>query len=228
MSDQPVVATTLPPFSGDRPTCPKCGWHEARTTWMPEQRLCSCRTATGIGERMCRECLRCWYHWDEATATTDDAAPFRRSVPLGQQFSVDLVHVGENCPGETRVRIVHTPSGLHHVLTCVSLPSAKAAELPIRMFQALLDDVDAWGRKPLSGSCSPAAEVSISNSEPEPVDCARCGEPDHCACWHDACCTCGSKDHAACGTHPDASGCVAHGRNCATCCAVAAAYASKE
>ena len=68
------MTTPLPPFSGDRPTCAKCGGHKARTTWMPEQRLCSCRTATGIGERLCRECLRCGYHWDEAVGDPGEAA----------------------------------------------------------------------------------------------------------------------------------------------------------
>jgi hypothetical protein len=152
MTDQTLVTTALPPFSGDRPTCAKCGHHEARTAWMPECRLCNCRTATGIGERLCRECTRCGYHWDEATATNDDAAPFRGRVPLGQQFRVELVFVGESSPGETHMTIVHEPSGLHHALSCVSAASAKAAELPVLMFQALLDDVDAWGRQSLGGA----------------------------------------------------------------------------
>jgi len=64
------MTTPLPPFSGDRPTCAKCGGHEARTNWTPEQRLCDCRIATGIGERMCRDCKRCGFHWDEAIVVT--------------------------------------------------------------------------------------------------------------------------------------------------------------
>ena len=27
--------------------------------------------------------------------------------------------------------------------------------------------------------------------------CQRCGETDHCACFHSACCYCGSKEHKA-------------------------------
>lgn len=220
------MTTTLPPFSGDRPTCGKCGYHDATVKHTPGAPLTLCRAVapTGMPERLCRECLRCGFHWDEALATNDDAAPFRGRVPLGQQFNVDLVFVGENSPGETHLQIVHEPSGLHMALSCATPTLAKAAELPVMMFQALLDNVDAWGRLPLGGSYSPAAEPV----EPEPVDCARCGETDHCACWHDACCTCGSKSHAACGTHPDVSGSVAHGRNCPDCIAVAEAYANEE
>ena len=164
------MTTTLPPFSGDRPTCGKCGYHDATVKHTPGAPLTLCRAVapTGMPERLCRECLRCGFHWDEATATNDDAVPFRGRVPLGQQFRVELVHVGENSPGETHVRVVHEPSGLHHALSCPTAASAKAAELPLLMLQNLLDQVDAWGRQPLRVSCSPAAAVSVPNNLEQP------------------------------------------------------------
>jgi hypothetical protein len=47
--------------------------------------------------------------------------------------------------------------------------------------------------------------------------CERCGDPGHCACYHDACCTCGSKEHGSCGAHPAVNRAVEHGDNCVTC-----------
>lgn len=49
--------------------------------------------------------------------------------------------------------------------------------------------------------------------------CARCGEPDHCACFHYACCVCGSKEHARCASHPPTRVDVEHGDNCPMCLA---------
>lgn len=40
--------------------------------------------------------------------------------------------------------------------------------------------------------------------------CVRCGDGDHCACWHGACCSCGSKDHGSCGPHPQFDPAVEH------------------
>jgi hypothetical protein len=47
--------------------------------------------------------------------------------------------------------------------------------------------------------------------------CERCGELDHCACYHDACCTCGGKEHGSCGSHPTVDRAVEHGDNCVIC-----------
>jgi predicted nucleic-acid-binding Zn-ribbon protein len=155
MADPTISTAPLPPFSGDRPTCAKCGHVGALVSFTSDGFACggmSRLASVDAAERLCRTCERCGYHWDEATATNDDAAPFRGRVPLGQQFRVELVFVGENSPGETHMKIVHEPSGLHHALSCVSATSAKAAKLPVLMFQALLDDVDAWGRQPLGGA----------------------------------------------------------------------------
>ena len=164
------MTTSLAPFSGDRPTCAKCGHNAATCTYRDFKtstpvRLLNMAVYDGLTECLIRTCERCGYRWDEATATNDDAVPFRGRVPLGQQFYVDLVFVGENSPGETHVRVVHEPSGLHQVLSCAGPSSAASAESPLRMFQVLLDQVDAWGRQPLGASCSPAAEVTVPNNQ---------------------------------------------------------------
>lgn len=67
-----VTMDTLPPFSGDDTRCAKCGNDEASTSYTPPNHLCACRIPTGIGERLCRVCLRCDFHWDEAIAENDD------------------------------------------------------------------------------------------------------------------------------------------------------------
>jgi hypothetical protein len=60
----------LPPFSGDDPTCPKCGNVGARTRFRSFGR---CEHGAGMvlgfepNERLHRECDRCDYAWDEAT-----------------------------------------------------------------------------------------------------------------------------------------------------------------
>jgi hypothetical protein len=73
------VTNPLAPFSGDRPTCAKCGPSEARTQWSTPFTEC---TTYAYGnaeytfpthERLCRECGRCGYHWDEATGDPGDA-----------------------------------------------------------------------------------------------------------------------------------------------------------
>ena len=124
------MTTSLAPFSGDRPTCGKCGHDSAIVRFTPSGEPCGSMSrlnSVDTAERLCRSCDRCGFHWDEAAATNHDAAPFRGRVPLGQQFSVDPVFVGENSPGETHVRVVHEPSGLHQVLSYPSPPPAKAA-----------------------------------------------------------------------------------------------------
>ncbi|MFJ1865515.1 hypothetical protein ACIOD1_12870 [Streptomyces sp. NPDC088097] len=66
--------TTLPPFSGDEPTCGKCGWTGASTEYLP---MGDCVHGPGdrsvtlgwtANERLHRECQRCRYQWDEAIA----------------------------------------------------------------------------------------------------------------------------------------------------------------
>jgi hypothetical protein len=158
------MTTTLPPFSGSRPTCPKCGHHEARTTWRPEDQLCSCRTPTGIGERLCRECWRCSYHWNEALAVHADTTPEAERLPLGQQFDIRTAYGMQ----ASSVLVTHPASGLHKVLRCGNPAAADAATVPLYMFQALLDDVDAWGRQPIGASCAPAAEETEPNNLEQP------------------------------------------------------------
>ncbi|MEO3856197.1 hypothetical protein [Acrocarpospora sp. B8E8] len=61
---------TLPPFSGDDPTCPKCGNREASTAWWRFGRIDGEHVSLAYPdlwpERLHRECLRCSYGWDEA------------------------------------------------------------------------------------------------------------------------------------------------------------------
>ena len=74
------MTTPLPPFSGDRPTCPKCGPSEARTQWSSPFTECAtyaygnAEYTFPTHERLCRECGRCGYHWDEATAVPPNPA----------------------------------------------------------------------------------------------------------------------------------------------------------
>ncbi|MFD6968351.1 hypothetical protein [Streptomyces sp. NPDC059949] len=66
--------TALPPFSGDEPTCAKCGYAGARTEYLP---FGDCAHEPGarvtIGwtanERLHRECQRCGHQWDEAVVS---------------------------------------------------------------------------------------------------------------------------------------------------------------
>ncbi len=70
------MTTPLPPFSGDRPTCAKCGHVGARTRYRHQldpsdligHHLQGCTVADRNQERLCRDCQRCDHHWDEATA----------------------------------------------------------------------------------------------------------------------------------------------------------------
>lgn len=76
MTDQTAVTTALPPFSGDRPTCAKCGHDAAGVCFTPEGFACgrmSRLAAVAAAERLCRTCGRCGYHWDEATGDPGDA-----------------------------------------------------------------------------------------------------------------------------------------------------------
>jgi hypothetical protein len=75
----PMTDTTeplpLPPFSGDRPQCPKCGHKSARVVYLAYGK---CRHTSYVGtgvvigfqpnERLHRECDRCGFAWDEALA----------------------------------------------------------------------------------------------------------------------------------------------------------------
>jgi hypothetical protein len=63
---------TLPPFSGDTPTCPKCGNTGARTRFLnhgtcEHYGIDSLVMGYQANERLHRECQRCDYAWDEAT-----------------------------------------------------------------------------------------------------------------------------------------------------------------
>lgn len=68
MTDQ-----TLPPYSGEDVTCPKCGHEGAHTTYL-EYGVCKHEAGPGqtvvLGyepnERLHRECDNCSYAWDEA------------------------------------------------------------------------------------------------------------------------------------------------------------------
>ena len=73
------MTTILPPFSGDRPSCAKCGHVGARVEWSHERKKCAAPKPNWypgmeIGERLCRTCARCGYHWDEAVGDPGEAA----------------------------------------------------------------------------------------------------------------------------------------------------------
>lgn len=63
--------STLPPFSGDDPTCAKCGHVGARTEYR-DVGSCEHRAGPAVvlgwesNQRLHRECRRCDYAWDEA------------------------------------------------------------------------------------------------------------------------------------------------------------------
>lgn len=64
--------SSLPPFSGDEPTCTKCGWTGASTEYLPMGECVHSPGDRGVtlgwqaNERLHRECRRCRYQWDEA------------------------------------------------------------------------------------------------------------------------------------------------------------------
>lgn len=64
----------LPPFSGDDPTCVKCGKAGARTNYRPPldtvADLWDPDRFPVKGEYLERKCRRCDYAWPEATVTT--------------------------------------------------------------------------------------------------------------------------------------------------------------
>lgn len=64
---------TLPPFSGDKPTCAKCGNDAAFTGHRAYGQCLHDLSGTVMGfepnERLHRQCTRCDYVWDEAVVT---------------------------------------------------------------------------------------------------------------------------------------------------------------
>ena len=64
--------TSYPPYSGDEPTCVKCGREGDTFTQYREHGQCihgpGLEDAVGYerNERLHRECARCGYEWDEA------------------------------------------------------------------------------------------------------------------------------------------------------------------
>ncbi|MDQ0758677.1 hypothetical protein [Streptomyces canus] len=63
------MSPELPPFSGDEPTCPKCGNEGACTFYRAkgEPSPGQVAMASTLPERLERRCTRCDYGWDEAT-----------------------------------------------------------------------------------------------------------------------------------------------------------------
>jgi rubredoxin len=68
------MAEPLPPFSGDKPTCPKCGHGDAYTEYRGNGTCVHGGSGGYFGfgpnERLHRQCARCGYAWDEATTDT--------------------------------------------------------------------------------------------------------------------------------------------------------------
>ncbi|WP_440063831.1 hypothetical protein [Streptosporangium sp. OZ121] len=62
----------LPPFSGDEPTCLKCGYEKASTMYLHHGECRHTHPGEHLiegfrpNERLHRECFRCGYAWDEA------------------------------------------------------------------------------------------------------------------------------------------------------------------
>lgn len=75
-SSTPV--STLPPYSGKEPTCPKCGHVGASTRFLSYGRCQHGSDTLVLGwepnDRLHRECGNCSYAWDEATT---EQAPVR-------------------------------------------------------------------------------------------------------------------------------------------------------
>lgn len=71
------MSAHLPPFSGDDPTCPKCGNVGASTEFSERN------TTNGLwGERLVRACRRCDFTWEEATV--DASTPDLDSTEQGE------------------------------------------------------------------------------------------------------------------------------------------------
>lgn len=75
MSDNPqprAAVETLPPYSGSDTTCVKCGNKGAFTEYLGHGKCLHDPVGTVLGfepnERLHRQCSRCDYAWDEATA----------------------------------------------------------------------------------------------------------------------------------------------------------------
>ena len=65
----------LPAFSGDDPTCAKCGHVGAYTTYRKKgEPGKDFSLPSGLPERLERECGRCDFTWDEAVATGEEQA----------------------------------------------------------------------------------------------------------------------------------------------------------
>lgn len=75
------MSEPLPPYSGDSPTCPKCGYDGATTKYRELGRCVHGELDVIYGvesnPRLHRECLRCDYEWDEATVTVPDGFQVR-------------------------------------------------------------------------------------------------------------------------------------------------------
>lgn len=83
--DATAQTAALPPFTGDDSTCIKCGNVGARTEYLSNG---TCvhdgRAILGYArnERLCRQCERCDYRWDEALAEpAKPAADHRPPAP---------------------------------------------------------------------------------------------------------------------------------------------------
>lgn len=60
--------TALPPFSGDRPRCRKCGILGAHTEWIPHKGAVNDRgqlVRAAVPEYLRRTCIRCGFVWRE-------------------------------------------------------------------------------------------------------------------------------------------------------------------
>lgn len=67
----------LPAFSGDDPTCPKCGNEGASTRYVTGRDPFGCRTCP-VKEHFHRECTRCGFVWVEAIVPSFEIEHLKR------------------------------------------------------------------------------------------------------------------------------------------------------
>jgi hypothetical protein len=103
-----MTTNTLPPYTGPKTTCPKCGYFRASTVFKYGGIRCASNHEVLVqahqespgSEWLCRRCERCEYAWDEACLDTTEpaAAPEKPgSEPL--VGSMTIINSSGSTPG---------------------------------------------------------------------------------------------------------------------------------
>ena len=82
------MSAILPPYTGENGRCAKCGSTSARTRYQArldpsariQHELRNVPMHDPEQERLCRECERCHFHWDEAVAAPQSPEPMTEHV----------------------------------------------------------------------------------------------------------------------------------------------------